>query len=115
NEAGSLQHFGTPFANAFAYNQHLAVLTLTGEDAREFLQGQLTCDMADVDNGKPRLAGHLSLQGRVLFSVWVLPLESGDGYQLLIPQQRLDDVNTTWQKYLMFSRSKLEQNHNAIV
>lgn len=115
NEAGSLQHFGTPFANAFAYNQHLAVLTLTGEDAREFLQGQLTCDMADVDNGKPRLAGHLSLQGRVLFSAWVLPLENGDGYQLLIPQQRLDDVNTTWQKYLMFSRSKLEQNHNAIV
>lgn len=109
-EEGSLQHFGTPFDNVMAYSQHLKVLSLTGEDALNFLHGQLTCDMHFVAQGNALFAAHLNLQGRVLFSLWVLPspdAEEGTGFRLIVPAAMVEQVQEHWKKYLMFSRSTL--------
>lgn len=104
---GSLQHFGSPFDNAFAYCQHLTVLTIIGEDALTFLQGQLTCDVRDVAQGEPRFGAHLNLQGRVLFAMWVIPTPKGDGFRLITPSALAADIQQHWHKYLLFSRSTL--------
>ena len=46
-----------------------AVLRIAGADAREFLQGQLTNDMAALKPGAPLWAGLLSAQGKYLFDM----------------------------------------------
>jgi hypothetical protein len=60
---------------AFDGALHLAdwgVIRVNGIDARSFLQGQLTQDMAAVSSRQARLAGYCSAKGRLLatFIVW---------------------------------------------
>ena len=49
------------------------VIRAQGEDARSFLQGQLTQDVLHLEPGRARLAGYCSPKGRLLasFVVWV--------------------------------------------
>lgn len=115
NEDNSLQHFGSPFGNAFAYCHHLSVLTIIGEDAFKFLQGQVTCDMAAVQQGEPRFGAHLNLQGRVLFAFWVIPTPNEQEFRIILPQAMVASVKEHWAKYLMFSRSTLSVNDNLAV
>lgn len=111
-----LLHFGTPFDNTLAYCQHWQVLNLIGDDAHTFLQGQLTCDIADVAAGIPRLGAHLSLQGRALISFWVLPHPSVEnGFRLLTPKTMVEALHTLWEKYLLFSRSTLTVEADALI
>jgi hypothetical protein len=44
-----------------------AVLRVAGDDVRSFLQGLVTQDLADVTTDRPRWAGLLTPQGKVLF------------------------------------------------
>ncbi|HLR17739.1 MAG TPA: hypothetical protein VK099_07690 [Alcanivoracaceae bacterium] len=116
DDSGQLLQFSTPFDNAFAYSQHLCVLNLIGDDAHKFMQGQLSCDIEEVRKGAARLTAHLSLQGRVQVSFWVLPHPSEEnGYCLLMPRSMVEALQTLWQKYLMFSRSKLTVFEEAVV
>jgi folate-binding protein YgfZ len=46
-----------------------AVLDIGGSEAREFLQGLLTNDMAQLAPGRPLYAGLLSPQGKALFDI----------------------------------------------
>jgi len=46
-----------------------AVLRITGANARDFLQGQLTNDLSALAPGKPLWAGMLSAQGKYLFDM----------------------------------------------
>lgn len=112
---GSLQHFGSPFENAFAYCHHLSVLTIIGEDAATFLQGQLTCDIREVEQNEPRFGAHLNLQGRVLFALWVIPTPAKNGFRLIVPTAMVADVQEHWAKYLMFSRSTLSVEQELVV
>lgn len=58
-----------------------AVIRISGDDARGFLQGLVTQDMATVGPDTPRYAGLLSPQGKALFDfiVW----DGGDGAILI--------------------------------
>lgn len=111
----SLQHFGLPFGNAFAYCHHLSVLTIIGDDALKFLQGQVTCDMTAVQQGEPRFGAHLNLQGRVLFAFWIIPNPDAQGFRIILPQAMVASVKEHWAKYLMFSRSTLSVEENTAV
>ena len=48
------------------------VIRASGDDARSFLQGQLTQDVLELDAGTARLAGYCTAKGRLLasFVVW---------------------------------------------
>jgi folate-binding protein YgfZ len=53
------------------------VVTVTGENAREFLQGLITNDMDLLDKQPALHAGLLSPQGKVLFDFFVAPTPEG--------------------------------------
>jgi hypothetical protein len=57
---------------------------VTGEDARKFLDGLLTCDMDKVSPEKPRLGALLTPQGKILFDfiVFEAPEDAGGGFYL---------------------------------
>jgi folate-binding protein YgfZ len=54
-----------------------AILRISGEDARPFLQGLLTRDVVTLADGQPRWSGMLTPQGKALFD-FILWGEGGD-------------------------------------
>jgi tRNA-modifying protein YgfZ len=58
------------------------LLSVTGEQAREFLHAQLTNDIAALPAGRAALAGWCSAKGRLLASFLVIPVQDGFLLQL---------------------------------
>lgn len=91
------------------YHCHLANFSgfsITGDDAKTFLQGQLTCDLEDVGRDGIRLAAHCNLKGRVV-SLFFL-IKAHDGYVAILPNSNLDTAITHLKKYAMFSKVSIE-------
>ncbi len=65
-------------------------LLVGGEDATEFLQGQLTNDIARLDGEDSLLAAWCNPKGRVICILHVR--RGGDGYTLTLPDDMADDV-----------------------
>ncbi|HEX2724323.1 MAG TPA: folate-binding protein [Beijerinckiaceae bacterium] len=64
---------------------HLAdrgVVTVTGEEARPFLDGLVTCDLARLAPGRPVFGALLTPQGKILFDfiVFEAPAQAGGGF-----------------------------------
>lgn len=57
--------------------QHLGLLSCTGDDARTFLQAQLTNGIEDIAAGEARRAGWCSAKGRLLALFLVVPQQGG--------------------------------------
>jgi tRNA-modifying protein YgfZ len=58
------------------------VVTVTGEEAKPFLDGLLTCDLTRVAPGRPSFGALLAPQGKILFDfiVFEAPQETGGGF-----------------------------------
>src|SRR5699024_12767181 len=107
--------FGTPFDNAIAYRHDWQIMNLIGDDAHTFLQGQLTCDMAEATVSTACLGAHLSLQGRALVTLWVLPHPHEEkGFRLLLPTTQVQALQTLWEKYQIGRASCRERVKNQM-
>jgi tRNA-modifying protein YgfZ len=67
-----------------------AVVAVTGEDARKFLDNIITNDMDLLDKQDAIFAGLLTPQGKILFDFFVV--NDGDGYFLDTAVDRCDDL-----------------------
>lgn len=87
-----------------------AVIRLSGEDVREFLQGLVTQDVASA---LPVWAGLLSAQGKCLFDFFVW----GDGDDLLIDceAEAVDDLIKRLSIYRLRRPIKIERDSNLAV
>ena len=61
----------------YALLRDRALIAVTGEDWRSFLQGQLTQDVDTLAAGELRFGALLSPQGRLLFDLFILGREDG--------------------------------------
>ena len=68
----------------------IATLKVTGQDAAEFLQGQLTNDLRRLESEAEMLAAWCNPKGRVIWFGTVRPIESGFG--LSVPTDMADDL-----------------------
>ncbi len=55
------------------------VVKVTGDDARQFLNGLITNDMDEVGPGRPRFAALLTPQGKIIVDFFVAEAEPDDG------------------------------------
>lgn len=85
---------------------HLAVIRVHGEEASHYLQGQVSCDLREVDQQGHRTGMHLTLKGRGLVSVRIV--RDGDDYLLLCPAELSEAVIKALMKYRL--RAKVEFN-----
>jgi folate-binding protein YgfZ len=60
------------------------VIIVSGDDAKEFLQGQLTQDIARLDDGNCLPAAWCNAQGRVVMTMTITVI--GGGFALVVPQ-----------------------------
>lgn len=81
-------------------------LKISGNHAKSFLQGQLTCDVNEVNEEESCLGAHCNLKGRVLFN-FRLSLEDNH-YFLKLPLLMLQTAKTRLLKFAVFSQVSIE-------
>lgn len=84
-----------------------SAVTVTGEDAADFLQGQLTQDLGAVTSGHSPLSAWCSPRGRVV-AVMRVALQPG-GYILLLPADMTATVAAGLARYRLRSRAEIAE------
>lgn len=85
---------------------HQGLLAVEGPDAAKFLQGQVTCDLRELDNQTTRLGAQCTLKGRMLVSFRALQLDAEQVF-LRMPSGLVEKAMATFGKYIVFSKAKL--------
>ncbi len=109
NGAG-ISHFGNPkrelsvalSGTVFADLSHYGLVSVFGEDAESFLQGQFTNDIRMVDEQHSQLSGYCSAKGRLLAVFRIF--RSGDSYYLCLPDDMVDAVIKRLRMYILRAR-----------
>jgi tRNA-modifying protein YgfZ len=108
NALGEVSHFAGGSQPLLIIGDHLTIIRVRGPETEKFLQGQLTCDVKTVADGRWRLAMHLDLKGRGQHSYVALP--AADGIDLLTCRASADDALAALKKYAMFSKVTLSRD-----
>lgn len=91
--------------------KHHGLLTVEGPDAAKFLQGQVTCDLRELDNQTTRLGAQCTLKGRMLVSFRALQLDAERVF-LRMPSGLVEKAMATFGKYIVFSKAKLHDRRD---
>jgi tRNA-modifying protein YgfZ len=81
------------------------VVTVDGRDAANFLQGQLTRDVAALGDGGVALAALLTPQGRVIATPWLARV--GDGCALVLPSALAPAVRERLVRFVLRAKATL--------
>ncbi|MFW6094423.1 MAG: YgfZ/GcvT domain-containing protein [Pseudomonadota bacterium] len=103
---------GVEGAAGLAYLPELAVVAFRGADARQFLQGYLTCDTSRLSAGELTPTALCSLKGRVVVNGWCAPV-ADDEVILVLHRSLVDTLARFLRAYLMFSRTTLEDRRET--
>jgi tRNA-modifying protein YgfZ len=95
-----------PVPTAVTRLTQLGVIMVTGPAAREYLQGQVTADLARLNIDHIQLACCNSAQGRVQAVFWML--ERSDGIALLLPASIVESTVARLRKYVLRAKVKIE-------
>ena len=88
------------------------LLTVAGEDRRDFLQGLISNDINKVDGTRAIYSGFLTAQGRYLHDFFVA--EIGDTYYLDCERERLDDLRRRLSLYKLRAKVTLAPAGDAM-
>ncbi len=113
-EAGSVRDFGhyeqeRQYALeglCIADLNNFALIQISGADASTFLQGQLTCDIKDIDNKQAALATCCDHKGRMIANFWIWRCQKSY-YYLLLPRSLRESLLTHLNKFAAFSKVNL--------
>ena len=78
---------------------HLSILTVSGTDAANFLQGQTTCDIKALVDSEPRLGAYCNAKGRTI-STFII-IKQQDNFLLILTSDLLDTVRKKLQMYIL--------------
>lgn len=83
----------------------LGLIRINGKDVKQFLQGQLTCDLEEISAEQSRLGAHCDVKGRVIASFRLFFYQNN--YYFLLPLNMLPLLLASLQKYAVFSKITL--------
>ena len=92
---------------------HIGLLRVSGEDARGFLQGQLTNDINKVDATHSQLSAYCSPKGRMLTSFRIF--ERDDALLLMLPAERLASILQRLRMFVLRSKVEIEDFSDRLV
>lgn len=84
---------------------HEGVLAVRGQDAKNFLQGQLTCNLNYISNNRSSLGARCNPKGRIQSTFRILP--EADGYLLAMHHSLVERQLSELKKFAVFSKSVL--------
>lgn len=88
----------------------LSCIELSGPQAQEYLQGQVTIDVTKMDNDSARFGAHCDFKGKA-WSIFTAFLNQ-DTYHLLVERAALDKSMSELKKYGVFSKVEINQSEN---
>ncbi len=92
------------------------LLSIKGPDASKFLQGQLTCDLRELNHDTAIWGAQCTLKGRVIANFLLLQI-SADEIFMRLPKSLIQKVAGSLGKYIVFSKAKiadLSDNFSAL-
>jgi hypothetical protein len=95
----------------------LGLLSISGPDAKSFLQGQITCNIDFVDQNKSLLGAHCNLKGRMqsLFRISLHPNDQNQSHFILcMPTSMLNVALTNFKKFAIFSKVEINIAENMV-
>ena len=102
------------FSSGLIDIQDHAILLVKGPDAEKFLQGQVTCDVAQsiINHGisQTSLGAHCTPKGRMLFSFRLCRLDE-DTLALAIHRDLISQAKANLEKYSIFSKVEIIDTH----
>ena len=99
-------------ANTLYHLSHLAAIEVIGDDASQFLQGQLTCNVNELTETKASIAAFCNPKGRAISTLLIIKIPSG--FLLILPRSLLDKVINKLQMYVLRSKVKLTDKTNEL-
>ena len=92
---------------------HYGLISADGEDATDFLQGQLTNDIRDASLQHSQLSAYCTHKGRMLANFRVFKRDSS--FYLRLPQSLLESTLKRLSMFVLMSRVTLRDSSNALV
>lgn len=113
--AAAVDHFGDPrrefdaarTAAAVSPASRFTLLSFRGADAKDFLQGQLTCDVGQVTADRAQFGGYCTPKGRLLANF--LLLATSEGYLMYLPADIAPGVAARLKKFVLRSKVTIEE------
>ncbi len=99
--------------NVFADLSHYGLISAHGEDAAEFLLGQFTNDLRDVDEQHSQYSGYCNAKGRLLATFRVF--RRGDSYYLSLPIDMVEPLLAKLRLFVLRSKVTLEDASDTFV
>lgn len=94
-----------PHSTVFYQLTHLTVIEVSGVDASQFLQGQLTCNINELTESKTTIAAFCNAKGRVISTLIVAKTQNG--FWLILPESLAETVRKKLQMYVLRAKVKL--------
>jgi tRNA-modifying protein YgfZ len=118
---GKVLSFGNPerehkvalTGNVFADLSHYSLVAVHGEDARDFLQGQLSNDLRRIDEGHSLLNAYCSPKGRMLANFRVF--RHGDSFYLHMPSTMVEATVKRLRMFVLRSRVTIEDTVDTFI
>jgi folate-binding protein YgfZ len=92
---------------------HMGLLRVSGDGAKNLLQGQLTCDINDITLTQSRLGAHCNPQGRILSLAHLFYFQ--DSYYLQLPRDVIPIALAALQKYAVFYKVDLQDASDTLI
>lgn len=105
---------GTLADNAVYGLAEYCFLHISGEDAEAFLQGQLSCDVRAIDQGRSGLGSHNNAKGRMLSSFRICRKPDGS-FWLRVHHSIAETARAALAKYAVFSRAEVTVDEDIAV
>ncbi|VAW67983.1 tRNA-modifying protein YgfZ [hydrothermal vent metagenome] len=102
-------HSGLTFCDL----SHQGLISIDGEDAADFLQGQLTNDIRDVSDQHSQLSAYCTHKGRMLANFRVF--KRGESFYLRLPQSILESTLKRISMFILMSKVSIRDASNALV
>ena len=92
---------------------HQGLISVDGEDATDFLQGQLTNDVRDVSEQHSQLSAYCTHKGRMLANFRIFKRDNS--YYLRLPLSLLEPTLKRISMFILMSKVSIKNNSNALV
>ncbi|MCQ8102522.1 folate-binding protein [Methylomonas sp. SURF-2] len=86
---------------------HLAIIEVNGQDASQFLQGQLTCNINELSLQTSSIAAFCNAKGRVISTLLVIKTHTG--FFLILPADLVDIVLKKLRIYILRAKVRLDK------
>lgn len=89
------------------------VVHVRGDDARSWLNGQVSNDVAKLSGDVAQYAMALTVKGRVVSDLWAL--EDGEGMAFVLPAARVDSALARFEQYIIMEDVELSADPELVV